>query len=59
MNFFLVGDLNDNKVIFGSGNTERTALAAGKWNATQRDAGKLRIVREDKLPKNAVWYDTL
>ena len=59
MNYFLVGDLNNNKVIFGSGNTVRTALAAGKWNATQRNAWKLRIFREDKLPKNVVWYDTL
>jgi hypothetical protein len=59
MNYFLVGDLNNNKVIFGQGNTERTALAAGKWNATQRDAEKLRITREDKLPKNAVWYHKL
>jgi len=59
MNYFLIGDLKNNKVIFGSGNTKRTALAAGKWNATQCDVKKLHIVKENKLPKNAVWYDTL
>ena len=59
MNFYLVGELNGKKVIFGQGNTLRTALAAGKWNATKRDAEKVRVYQESKMPKSAVWYDTL
>ena len=59
MNFYLVGELNGKKVIFGQGNTTRTALAAGKWNATKRGVDHTSVMSENRLPKTAVWYDTL
>ncbi len=52
MNYFLIGEVNGVKQIFGQGNTQRTALAAGKWNATQREAEKVRVVAESKLSRN-------
>lgn len=57
MNYFLIGEVNGVKQIFGQGNTQRTALAAGKWNATRREAEKVRVVAESKLPRNTKWYD--
>lgn len=57
MNYFLIAELNGVTQIFGQGNTQRTALAAGKWNATQRDAQKIRVVQGAKLPRNIKWYD--
>lgn len=59
MNFYLVGEINGQKVIFGQGNTTRTALAAGKWNATKRGVDHTIVMSENRLPKTAVWYDTL
>ena len=57
MNFFLIGEIDVVKMIFGSGNTQRTALAAGTWNANQRNAEKKRVVVEGKLPKGIKWFD--
>ena len=50
INYFLIGEVNGVKQIFGQGNTQRTALAAGKWNAPRREAEKVRVVAESKLP---------
>lgn len=59
MNFYIIGEFNGETVIFGQGNTVRTALAAGKWNATKRRIGGFVVVPEIRLPKEAVWFDLL
>lgn len=57
MMFSLVGKVNGAVVIFGQGNTFRTAAAAGAWNAKQMDVRATKVVTS--LPKSAVWYHQL
>lgn len=58
---FLIGELNGKTAIFGMGNTIGTARAAGMWNAMNAGLGldDFWIVPETRLPKGAVWFDTL
>lgn len=55
MTYSLVAKLNGRTVIFGQGNTNRTARCAGAWNAKQMGVTATKIVTS--LPSKAIWFD--
>jgi hypothetical protein len=57
MTYYYIGTVNFSTIIFGEGNTRRTAIAAGQANAERFDATNCRVV--DKLPAGAAWFDCL
>jgi hypothetical protein len=56
MNYY-IGTVDGAPIIFGEGNTERTAIAAGQANAKHYNATSCRVVKE--RPANAAWFDCL
>jgi len=56
MNYYMIGKVQGQPVIFGSGNTNRTAKAAGTYNA-KKFGVPTKIVTT--LPAKAVWFTTL
>jgi hypothetical protein len=57
MNYYYVGIVNRTLIIFGEGNTERTAIAAGEPNAKRYGAAQCRVVKG--RPAGAAWFDCL
>jgi hypothetical protein len=55
MKWFTIGKLNGSWMIFGQGNTQRTAESSGVANAQDLGASDVRVVKENSLPRGAQW----
>jgi hypothetical protein len=53
--FSLIAKIGSKTVIFGQGNTFRTAKAAGAWNAKKMGVAQTKVV--PSVPASAVWFD--
>ncbi len=55
MDYYLIGTEDGKVYIYGMGNTDRTANAAGRRRAEEYGAMFIRVVT--KLPEGAVWFN--
>ncbi len=57
MTYFLIGNVNEQWVIFGDGSSLREALTSGKNDATKHNVTRPVAVPETRLPKGTKWFD--